>query len=172
MKLAVTDSSVFIDLFEVGELNSFFGLPFEMHTTSRIFSELHSYQQEELESFVRVGKLTVHTLSDADWDRQPLFDFSRALSEPDQSVLMYAHDIQAIVLSGDMAIRKKARQMGLEFHGIIWIFEQMVACKRIGKELALTKLNALLSQNLLYRSSQKMRKAVQDLKEKWAMDLD
>ena len=40
IKIAVTDACIFIDLYDLGLVASFFNLEIEIHTTSSVYSEL------------------------------------------------------------------------------------------------------------------------------------
>lgn len=166
MKLAVTDASVFIDLFETGQLEAFFKLPIFVHTTAEIMNELFPIQQQILSSFTLTGQLKIHILTDQEWALEGSFHFSKGLSMPDKSVLMYAATIEAVVLSGDMKIRKTAKQLGLEYHGILWIFEQLMISNLIDKKEAIQKLNDLIAKNLLYKNSKEMLKGLKALEER------
>lgn len=167
MKLAVTDASVFIDLFAADLVHVFFGLPFELHTTVEILNELFEDQQATLMGFIKQEKLNVYELAEEEWMAERELRFAKGLSLPDKSALMYANSLKAIVLSGDMAIRKKAKQLGLEYHGILWVFEQMVEHTLIPKEVAIKKLEALINQNILYKNSKQMQTFFKELEEKW-----
>lgn len=44
LKIAVTDACIFIDLFDIDLITSFFGLELEVHTTSGVYFELNNEQ--------------------------------------------------------------------------------------------------------------------------------
>jgi len=67
-----------------------------------------------------------------------------------------------------MAIRKKAKQLGLEYHGILWVFEQLVYHNLVSKERAKEKLQALINHNLLYKNSTQMQKVFMELVVRWS----
>ena len=67
LKIAVTDANVFIDLFDVGLMDSFFNLDLEIHTSAAVLYELYLEQQEVLETFRSAGKLAVHNLQEQDF---------------------------------------------------------------------------------------------------------
>jgi predicted nucleic acid-binding protein len=162
MKLAVTDTSVLIDLFDTDLLNAFFKLPYEVHLTNQILFELFEEQRDILDQFVKSGKLEVYTFTDADRADEASFSFSKGLSDPDKSVLIYTHSIGAIVLSGDKLIRNKAKSLGLQYHGILWIFDQLVDGGLLEPPVAIEKLRKLIKHNLLYRDSKVMGKGLTD----------
>jgi len=41
VKIAVTDANIFIDLYNLGLINDFFNLEFEIHTTASVLMELY-----------------------------------------------------------------------------------------------------------------------------------
>jgi predicted nucleic acid-binding protein len=168
MKIAVTDTSVFIDLFAADLVCVFFELPYELHTTIEILNELFEEQQAILLEFIKPMKLKVYELKEEEWDAGNELNFVKGLSLPDRSALIYANSLKAIVLSGDMAIRKKAKQLGLEYHGILWVFEQLVDHKLISKETAKEKLQVLIDHNLLYKNSFQMQKVFKEMDSRWS----
>jgi len=168
MKIAVTDTSVFIDLFAADLVSLFFQLPFELHTTIEILNELFETQQATLLEFIKPERLNLYELTEAEWIAGNELNFAKGLSLPDRSALIYANSLKAIVLSGDMAIRKKAKQLGLEYHGIIWVFEQLVYHNLVSKETAKEKLKALFNHNLLYKNSTQMQKVFMELVARWS----
>lgn len=67
LKIAVTDANIFIDLHDLGLTKSFFSLELEIHTTSAVFYELYSEQQEILQAYYSVGRLSIHNLQEQDF---------------------------------------------------------------------------------------------------------
>ncbi|MEL7601221.1 MAG: hypothetical protein AAGU18_14150 [Proteiniphilum sp.] len=67
LKIAVTDACIFIDLFDIDLITSFFGLELEVHTTSGVYFELNNEQQLVLKAYQSVNKLVIHNL------RLPMF---------------------------------------------------------------------------------------------------
>lgn len=167
MKIAVTDSSVFIDLFLLDEISAFFQLPFEIHTTSLIIEELFPEQKDCLKQKASLGKLTIYSLSLEDWEHAPDFGFSKRLTDPDKSVLLYASAIHALVLSGDKLIRTKAKELGLEYHGILWIMDKLVEERLAQPGPSKAKLESLMKRNPIYKSSKEMKLGFDKLLTKW-----
>lgn len=67
VKIAVTDANIFIDLYNLGLINDFFNLEFEIHTTASVLMELYKEQQEILRAYQSVGKLEIHNLKGEDF---------------------------------------------------------------------------------------------------------
>jgi len=62
IKIAITDACIFIDLYDLELISSFFSLEIETHTTSAVLFELYSEQQQILKAYQSVDKLIVHNL--------------------------------------------------------------------------------------------------------------
>ena len=56
-------------------------------------------------------------------------------------------------------IRKKAKQLSLEYHDLLQVFDQPVSHHLISKEVAITKLTNLYDLNLLYKNNAQWLKA-------------
>lgn len=52
--------------------------------------------------------------------------YPKSLSVTDKSVLHIADQLNACVLSSDKAVRNYARNKEIAYHGMIWIFDQLV----------------------------------------------
>lgn len=67
LKVAVTDACIFIDLYDLGLLASFFKLEIEIHTTFSVYFELYSEQQQVLKAYQSVDRLFIHNLKEEDF---------------------------------------------------------------------------------------------------------
>ena len=63
----------------------------------------------------------------------------------DCSVLFLAVKLDAMLISGDKALRKAGRARYVEVHGTLWIMDQLVESKVMSGAIAATKLEHLLS---------------------------
>ncbi len=156
VKIAVTDANIFIDLYDLGLTNSFFNLELEIHTTSAVLYELYSEQQEILQAYQSVGRLSVHNLQEQDFIEIYNKNYPKSLSEADKSVLHVANKINACVLSSDKTLRNCAKNKEIEYHGMIWIFDKFVETVTLTPKEAKTKLNQLVASNFLFRNNQKL----------------
>ncbi|MEO7313945.1 MAG: hypothetical protein ABIW47_02085, partial [Ginsengibacter sp.] len=127
IKIAVTDACIFIDLYDLCLINSFFDLELEIHTTTSVYFELYEEQQQVLKAYQSVNKLIVHNLSESDFLQIHSESFPKSLSETDKSVLYVANKINACILSSDKTVRNCAKNKAIEYHGMIWIFDKLVA---------------------------------------------
>lgn len=148
MRLVVTDTSVFIDLMEVWVLTPFFALAFEVHTTMFVVDELNAEQQALLLPFIGREALIVDQF---DGDTLTLVDAMETrggLSFTDRSVLHLALLLKATLLSGDGGIRKECVSRQIQFHGSIWVIEQLWKRGLLGPVPAITCLEYLKEHNL------------------------
>lgn len=167
LKIAVTDANIFIDLFDVGLMDSFFNLDLEIHTTEAVFYELYSEQQVVLKSFQFAGKLTVHNLVEQDFMDIYNENYPKSLSEADKSVLHVANRLQACILSSDKTVRNYAKNKHIEYHGMIWLFDYFVETNSLSTTEARDKLSALVSANFLYRNNHKLVDEIEKRIEIW-----
>lgn len=156
LKIAITDACIFIDLFEVELIAVFFNLDIEIHTTIPVFNELYSEQQSILHAYESVDKLIVHNLQEDDFMEIYSENYPKSLSISDKSVLHLAKKISAFVLSSDKVMRNTAKSMAIEYHGMIWIFDQLVEKKLLRKKEARYKLQELIAKNLLFRNNRQL----------------
>lgn len=153
MKIAVTDACIFIDLIEIDLVSPFFQLHMELHTTVDVMNELFSDQKQILQAYEAVNKLYVHNLGEGDFSKMGSIPFPRGLSHQDKSVVYLALTLEnAIVLSSDKLVRSFAEKQGLEYHGLLWIIDELVDQGVIYKDLAVSFLQKLLSINTMYNN--------------------
>jgi len=167
LKIAVTDANIFIDLFDVGLMDSFFNLDLEIHTSAAVLYELYLEQQEVLETFRSAGKLAVHNLQEQDFVEIYTENYPKSLSEADKSVLHVANRLNACVLSSDKTVRNYAKNKHIEYHGMIWLFDYFVETNSMSTTEARDKLSALVSANFLYRDNHKLVDEIEKRFEIW-----
>lgn len=167
IKIAVTDANIFIDLYDLEIINSFFDLDIEVHTTSTVLYELYLNQQQILLAYHSVGKLEIHNLKMEDYEEIFNENYPKSLSEADKSVLHVANKINAYVLSSDKAVRNFARIKNIEYHGMIWVFDKLVENKVLSGNEAKLKLKKLLETNFIYRNNQTLVEEIEKRLNTW-----
>lgn len=55
MNIVVTDANILIDLCELGMLDAFFALPYDMHVVESVWEELAEEQQSQYRSYIDRG---------------------------------------------------------------------------------------------------------------------
>ena len=104
MKLAITDACIFIDIYELQLTTEFFSLDIEVHTSYDVFVEVHEHQKELLKAFQKMGKFTLHNISEKDRKEIYSTDYPKSLSDTDKTVLHLAQKLNAMVLSSDKTV--------------------------------------------------------------------
>ena len=165
--VAVTDACIFIDLHDLELTNSFFNLGLEIHTTSAVLHELYNEQHQVLKAYQSVNRLTVHNLQEQDFIEISAEEYPKSLSETDKSVLHIANKINACVLSSDKKLRNCAKNKNIEYHGMIWIFDKLVATSIISKKTAATKLKHLVATNFVFRNNQQLVEEIEKRLNGW-----
>lgn len=168
MKIAITDACIFIDIIELGLAKTFFGLPIEIHTTLDVFNEMNSEQKAVLHSFIESSTLTVHILSGTDFEAIITISFPRSLSNVDKTVLYLATKLDAMVLSSDKVVRNFSKGRAIEYHGILWILDQLIEAGLITKHLAANKLRELISINIMYQNNTQLMSEIFGRIDRWS----
>lgn len=160
MMIAVTDACIFIDLFDLDLIAEFFDLGFDVHTTVAVIYELYQEQQSVLLKYKTQEKLTIHNLIESDYLEISQLGFPKSLSETDKSVLYVANKLNACVLSSDKTMRNYARNNHIAYHGILWIFDQLVEDEILSKPIDVRRLQTLLATNFVFRNNLRLMQEV------------
>lgn len=117
-------------------------------------------QQEDMGRLVKEGKITVESFT-----AEELIEIvnehaavSGNLSIPDCSVCYYARKHNITLLTGDRQLRRYAESHNLTVHGILFIFDELVAHSVISPEVAAGKLKELYSINVRLPKSEIQRR--------------
>lgn len=148
MEIVVNDTNLFFDLLAVDLIDKFFSLPFDVHTTDFVISEVVEPEQiEVIERLIEEGKLTVF-VSDFEIYSQ-IIEMNmkvRGLSLPDCSVWYYSKTNGYTLLTGDKLLRNTAIKDDVMVRGILYILDLMVETGVIMSLLAAEKLQLLLNK--------------------------
>jgi hypothetical protein len=153
LKIAITDACIFIDLDDLGLTTTFFQLSVEVHTSVDVINELHQSQIGILQAYESVGKLTIHNITDKERKAIVESGYPKSLSSSDQTVLFLAEKYEAIILSSDKPVRNCAKLRAIEYHGMLWIFDQFVEQGLLSKEDAAEKFKMLVRTNIIYQNN-------------------
>ncbi len=150
--IAIGDSSIFIDLYQLEMLSYLGKLKIALKTTDFVLYELslnaHQDQGIHVQKMVENGVLTV--LSADVFEMQKIVDLKNvqdSLSLTDCSVWYYAKKLDAMLLTGDGKLRKSAEKDKVEVHGTLWIFDELIKQNEIAKSIAAQKLKELMELN-------------------------
>lgn len=148
MIFLVNDANILIDLLKIDLLDSFFELQYDFQVTDMAFAEIQEENATELVAFLDKGSLTRKGFSFEELLQIQLLEVENpALSIADCSCLFYSKKITATLLTGDAALRRIAEQNDIPVHGILWIFDTLVAENIISKKEAREKLTTLTKMN-------------------------
>jgi hypothetical protein len=131
-RILVSDTSVLIDLERGQLLEATFALDWEFAVTDLLYKrELRAHNGKEL---VRLG-LRVESL-DGDGVRTALSYQARipALSLPDSFALALAKINSWTLLAGDGELRKLAVIEAVDYHSVLWVFDQLLAQQAVAAE--------------------------------------
>jgi predicted nucleic acid-binding protein len=167
LRIAVTDACIFIELCELDLVIPFFELPLEVHTTVDVYAELHPHQQKMLDVYQSLGKLTVHNISAEQRLIIMQSGYPKSLSPSDQTVIFLAQLLNAIVVSSDKPVRHNAKIRSIEYHGMLWILDQMVEKGLCAGKIALEKLESLFKTNYTYQNNAALLEELQKRKKTW-----
>lgn len=150
--IAVSDTNIFIDLIEIGLLDEFFALPWEIHTTDMIIHELKvAEQKKKVKDYQTRGILRVK-----DYDMKGMLTLTKfhtlqrettKVSIQDCSVWLYAMDNDYTLLTGDAKLKGAATKAGVDVHGIIYVIDKLVEMLLVSKEAAGDKQEKLVLLN-------------------------
>ncbi len=168
MKLAVTDACIFIDLYDLQLTAQFFNLDIEVHTSIDVIKELYENQQQMLSAFQSVGKLSVHIIKEEEKKVILASAYPKSLSDSDKTVLFLASKLNAMVLSSDKTVRNFANINKIDYHGMIWIFDQLIMNGLITTQEASTKLKQLILTNLVYQNNKELVEEMSKRLSKWS----
>lgn len=151
-KIVVNDTNVFIDLFNVGLLEGFFSLPWEVHTTEFVMLELtRDGQHDTVSQYKDNGLLHIPV-----FDESVMYEVVKLYQQQkdktnasltDCTVWYYAKQNSYMLLTGDRKLRNASLIDGVEVHGIIYVIDQLVDEGILAKFIAISKLKQLGTSN-------------------------
>lgn len=150
MKVVVNDANILIDLIDVGLLELFFQLEFEMNIADSVVNEFENENDiKRLNMFTKKGKLKQHSFeSDAIAEIIGYRNrYSSRLSFPDSSCIYLARNLSATLLTGDRPLTNAARENDITVHGTLWVFDQLINAGLMNHKTACIKLTELMSIN-------------------------
>lgn len=148
--IVVNDTNVFIDLYSIDLLDTFFELPHRIHTTDFVMAELVDEEQsKKVEAFKLSGHLIIKTYEARELAELAQFHTQQEnnVSMADCSVWLYAQKNHYRLLTGDNKLRKSAIKSGTLVSGILYVFDQLVEQKLLLPQAACDKLNLLRKIN-------------------------
>lgn len=146
-EIVVSDTNIFIDLFDVGMLEKFCKLPCAIHTTDLVAAEISSKGlKEAMEHLFAEGAITKKSFTPTEIEAINSLR-RRNLSFTDCSVLYYAKTCGLELLTGDGRLRKTAEEMGVEVMGVIGVMDELLSTGLIERNAYVASLKRLLEIN-------------------------
>lgn len=151
MVVAVNDTNILIDLYNIDLLEIFFNSGLDLHTTDFVLEEITNIDQKILiKSLIEQDKLYVKAFSIEELIELSEFKENQSsnVSITDCSVWKYAKKNDFVLLTGDGNLRRDAQKSGVKVRGILFIFDLLVENKIITKQTASNKLKELIEGNV------------------------
>jgi predicted nucleic acid-binding protein len=157
MIVVVTDASILIDLIKLQLLDAFFNLNWEFHSTNLIIeTELYDGQKVQLQPYLDGGKLIIQELTAGDlYSIMNILKQKPQLSDKDCSAVHYVQKLAATLLTSDNPLRKYAKEIKVDVHGHLWVFDALLEHNCIDTATAISKLIELNTINTKLRLPEK-----------------
>jgi hypothetical protein len=81
-----------------------------------------------------------------------------------------ARKLDAIVLSSDKPVRNHAKKLAIDYHGMIWVFDQLVEQELLAKPEAIAKLQRLVLSNMIYKGNADMIMEMEKRVKAWSKE--
>ncbi len=149
-ELIISDTNIFLDLYETDSLKEFFSLPYEIRTTMLVFSEIKGDKElQAVKPFIDSGKLKIEQLSTAEFTACLNMSLTTPedLSVTDCSVWQKAKQNNAKLITNDRKLRKAAENDKVEVHGILFVFEKMTEKNVMPYDKAINAVSKLITIN-------------------------
>lgn len=144
MKIAITDTNIFISLIRMDLLDRLFEIGYEIHTTEHVLEELTEIQKQKAEVFVKRGLLIKYSFQADEIIKISELSIPAGLAFVDRGLYYYSKQGQDyLLLTSDNLLRKTSQKNGIAIHGILWLLDTFLASRVATKEelyQGLTKL--------------------------------
>lgn len=147
MKVAVKDANILIDLVNGDLLLPCLNLPYEFLTTEAVLLQLEQETQwEAVKPFVATGVIHIATLSAEEQESIAADPLMTKLDFVDLGVMYVARREQAILLTGDLDLRKESAKAGVGVHGLLWILDQLIESNQLSPKEAAKRLRMICAK--------------------------
>lgn len=126
-----SDTNVWFDFFETGHLDLPFRLEYQFYISCDTFREEFLKSETMKTDLLKYGLHLADVTDDEGLLAMTYQSRYSGLSLYDSFALAIAKRRCWILLTGDMPLRKAADQEGVECHGTIWIYDQLIEKERI-----------------------------------------
>lgn len=148
MKVAIQDASILFDLECSGLLPLWFQLGIETHISVSIQHEIDPARHVHLHACIQSKQIRVHSLTAGEeFEARILALRIGGVTKADVTCYLLARKIQAMLLTGDKQLRSYSESQGIDVHGILWIFDQLIEAAILKPSFAVEKLEQLCEVN-------------------------
>jgi predicted nucleic acid-binding protein len=147
MKLVVQDACIIIDLIEGSLLELWPGLGFETITSDLVVHEIKDPEQKKaFDSFKSKKGISIINLKAEELIEVVALQRTKGsgLTLSDCSALFLARKKDAILLTSDGMLRKKAERDHIEVRGLLWVLDSLIEAKLITSKNAASNLKRIL----------------------------
>lgn len=145
--LLVSDASILIDLLDIELLSPFFSWVSHVSIPDIVFAEISKTTQESRLSKYKHQLAITQFNSDELETMQGLAFKHSGLSIADCSLIYHARNMQVVMLTSDKALTRIAKHYGIEVHGIVWLFKNLVDHEYLTPTQAVKKIRQLIEIN-------------------------
>jgi predicted nucleic acid-binding protein len=167
VRVSVSDACIFLDLFDLELIDSFFSLDLEIHSSSEVVGELFDYQRRRLKEYQIKKMILIHSLDKDDWDAISRKGYPNTISYNDKIALYLSDKLDCLLLGSDKIVRQIAKKKSIQYHGILWIFDQLIENEKISKTEAITKLGKLSKSIKVYQQNSELINGMQSRINSW-----
>jgi len=138
------DTNILFDFVAGDIFDALFLLPFDFHTSDIVAFEISgSYSEEQLASL----GLRILALDDAETQEIRSLNKQHAgLSVEDISVLFLSRKHRTMILSNDGSLRDLADASRIEYHGTLWLLDEMIQKKILKPQESASALRLMLAK--------------------------
>jgi predicted nucleic acid-binding protein len=152
MQIIINDTCCLIDLRKAGLLHASLLLPFVFQIADTLVdSEFLDFTKAEIEDLIARGLSVVELPSEGLGRALTYRSAYPNLSFNDcASMALAASQAGSILLTGDQNLRKRACDMGIEVHGVLWMCDQLQANDKVTYQSLLEGLVTLQNDPLVF----------------------
>jgi len=143
-KRCIIDASILLDFIAGDIFDTLFSLPFEFITPNIVADEIsRSYSYDALSN---IGLRIIELDEEQVLEIASLQSAHIELSPKDLSVYILAREHRAFLISGDGPLRSMAGGQRIEYHGTLWLLEELVNRNLLSPSDAIRALQAMITK--------------------------
>jgi len=145
MRIVICDANILIDLLQAGIFPAFLNLGYKNHAPPNVVDEVKENNCQMLIDAIETQQIYIPTIENLDGISK-LKRIYPPLSFQDATCLFLATETNSMLLTGEGPLRKIAdTKYGLEVHGSLFIFDELLKAGLLTFLMAHEKLNQLIA---------------------------